>query len=327
MNQINGVARLLNLIQEGLSRYVGWDVRVVTADEFTNFPFPTYPEIRLAYPHQQRIKDCLDAFQPDHVHILTEGPLGYGFRYVCNNRNIHISTHYCTNMPAVLGDYAYLPRTFSYQYLKHFHQGAQTTLVQSKVIQEELRANGIERTSLVVPGIDDARFRQEMAPPLIYNGLRRPILLCVSRLSHEKNVDDFCRLPAELGSKVVIGDGPLRESLENAYPEVHFLGSVSPEDIAPFYKYADCFVFPSHKDTFGLVLLEAIAAGIPVAAYNACPGAQQVVHQGVGALDQKLESAVMRALSMRIAPQAFDSYYGAEGYAKRFSQSLVKCQP
>ncbi len=325
-NQINGVTRLLTLMEDNIHRYVGWDVHIVTADNFPSCPYPGYPNIRLACAHAARIDNMLDHVRPDYVHILTEALVGRGFRYVCKRRDIRFTSHYCTNVPEVLKNYIYAPRIVSHAYLQHFHKPSALTLVQSRGMEKFLHQQGVAPTLLVLPGIDDLPFQQDVPPPLVYQGIKKPVLLCVSRLSPEKNVEDFCKLPAELGTKVLIGDGPLRDRLERQYPDTYFLGEISSDRIAPFYKHASCFVFPSTKDTFGLVLLEALAAGIPIAAYQSSMGAQDIKEKPNVVLHHDLTQAVILARKIPKSQNSVDPYFSIKSYVTRFTDAICFSQ-
>jgi len=291
--QVNGVVRTLDATARTL-RGLGHAVEVVSPDGYPQLPVPFYPEIRVAVPVPGWVYDRAGRFDPDHVHIATEGPIGLAVRQFCAARGWRFSTSYHTRFPEYLRELAYVPEAVTYQFLKWFHNGASALMVATPSLEKELLARGftapVRRWSR---GVDLSLFRPRPKPAVPYP---RPVLLYVGRVSAEKGLDDFLRLPTP-GTKVVVGDGPARAELQARYPGAVFLGYRKGEGLAAEYAAADLFVFPSKTDTFGIVLIEALASGLPVAAYPVTGPVDIVTHPGCGALDADLGAAVARALA------------------------------
>lgn len=297
--QVNGVVRTLATTVEML-RAKGADVRTITPDLFRALPCPTYPEIRLSLTRPGTIGAMIDAHAPDAVHIATEGPLGLAARRHCIATGRPFTTSFHTRFPDYLHARFRLPTAWSWRYLRWFHGPARAILVATPRLAQELASHGLMRTRLWSRGVDVAQFRPGLAAPEAYRGLPRPILLSVGRVAVEKNIEAFLAAPAA-GSKVVVGDGPAFADLAARYPDVHFLGALSGEALARAYAGADLFVFPSRTDTFGLVLIEALASGLPVAAYPVAGPLDVIADSGAGVLDDDLSLAIRQALHI---PQA-----------------------
>ena len=291
--QMNGVVRTLTTTCDHL-REQGHDVLVVSPDEFASVPCPTYPEIRLALAVPGAVANRLRAFSPEAIHIATEGPLGMTARRYCAKHDIRFTTAYHTQFPDYLAKRTHLPAAWFWRYIQWFHRPAKRVLVATESISEELRAHGLTQLHRWSRGVDLACFTPDAPPPPEFADLPRPIQLYVGRVAVEKNVEAF--LEADYpGSKVVVGDGPSLASLRAKYPEAHFLGRRSGRDLAGCYAGADVFVFPSRTDTFGLVMIEALACGTPVAAYPVA-GPRDIVTSAVGALGEELARAIGAAL-------------------------------
>ncbi|HSN70042.1 MAG TPA: glycosyltransferase family 1 protein [Steroidobacteraceae bacterium] len=291
--QTNGVVRTLGITVEML-RSRGHDVTVIEPGTFRTFPCPTYPEIRLAWRPYRNVAARLEEHSPDAVHIATEGPLGMAARRWCRRRGHPFTTSYHTQFPEYVRARVPIPLAWSYAYLRRFHGRAARTMVATPSMQRLLESRGFGNVVRWSRGVDVELFRPREQD--LYD-LPRPISLFVGRVAVEKNIEDFLRLDLP-GTKVVVGDGPARAELEIAHPRVVFTGYRYGEELAAHVAAADVFVFPSRTDTFGLVLLEAMACGVPVAAYPVT-GPIDVVRDGVtGVLSEDLRTAALRALEL-----------------------------
>lgn len=289
--QTNGVVRTLVATVERL-RMQGVDVKVLSPQEFRTLPCPTYPEIRLALWAGREVARQLERFQPDAVHVATEGPLGLAGRRWCVRRRQPFTTAYHTQFPEYIRARAPVPVAVTYAWMRWFHGAARRTLVATPSMQRLLESHGFRNISRWSRGVDAQLFRPGDKSLLAWP---RPLWLYFGRVAVEKGIHDFLRLELP-GTKVVIGDGPARPGLEAGFPQVRFVGFKHGEDLARHVAACDVFVFPSRTDTFGLVLLEAMAAGLPVAAYPVT-GPIDVVLDGItGSLDEDLGAAALRCL-------------------------------
>lgn len=305
--QVNGVVRTLDRVRREVEA-LGHEVRVYSPDQFRTLPCPTYPEIRLAVDHWRKMGRQLDDFAPEAVHIATEGPLGLVARSVCLKRGWPFTTSYHTKFPEYVNARAPIPVSWGYRFMRWFHRPSKGVMVATPTIRAELEAQGFDNVKSWSRGVDTALFHPENQPAL---DLPHPIYLYVGRVAVEKNIEDFLGLEISSGSKVVVGDGPQRAALEQRYPDAVFTGAKFGEELARHYASADVFVFPSRTDTFGLVMLEAMASGVPVAAYPV-PGPLDVVSDHtVGALHENLSEAVKRTTGI--------SRQDCRDYALRFS--------
>jgi len=278
----------------------GHEVVLVTPEHFRTIPCPSYPEIRLALRPGGKVARMIAAAQPCAIHIATEGPLGWAARRACLRRRLPFTTAYHTKFPEYIQARWRVPLPLSYAVMRRFHGASQRVMVATQGIEDELKARGFGNIGRWSRGVDTELFRPrpeakgEDGP---FAGLARPVHLYVGRVAVEKNVEAF--LAADLpGSKVVVGDGPQLEELRRRYPEVRFAGAKVGEELARHYAAADIFVFPSRTDTFGLVLLEALASGLPVAAYPV-PGPLDVVGGSpAGALATDLREAALAAAAI-----------------------------
>lgn len=291
--QVNGVVRTLGTTVECL-RKAGHDVLTVTPLDFRTIPCPTYPSIRLAVLPGRRVSKLLADNQPDAIHIATEGPLGHAARRYCLTRHLPFTTAFHTQFPEYIRLRIPLPIAWSYAYLRHFHARATRTMVPTATQRDKLRAWGFANLRLWARGVDTAIFNNEH--PVVWD-YPRPIAIYMGRVAVEKNIEAFLTLP-DIATKIVIGDGPDRTRLAARYPDCHFLGPRYGRDLARHLAAGDVFVFPSRTDTFGLVLLEALACGLPVAAYPV-QGPLDVIVPGVsGVLSDDLGTAVRGALQL-----------------------------
>ncbi len=292
--QVNGVVRTLDRVRREVEA-LGHEVRVYSPDQFRTLPCPTYPEIRLSVDHWLKMGRLLDEFAPEAVHIATEGPLGLVARSVCLKRGWPFTTSYHTKFPEYVNARAPIPVSWGYRFMRWFHRPSKGVMVATQTIRAELEAQGFDNVKSWSRGVDTDLFHPENEPAL---DLPRPIYLYVGRVAVEKNIEDFLGLSITSGTKVVVGDGPQRPALEQRYPNAVFTGAKFGEELARHYASADVFVFPSRTDTFGLVMLEAMASGVPVAAYPV-PGPLDVVSDHpVGALHENLGEAVKRTTSI-----------------------------
>jgi len=297
--QVNGVVRTIMTTGRELEA-MGHAVRFTTPEKQTTLPLPTYPEIRLAlYPRSQIIRD-FDSFRPDAVHITTEGTMGFAARRLCLERSIPFTTAFHTRFPDyVHARFSFIPEGLVYAALKSFHAPARATMVSTPTLKTELERHGFRNVVSWSRGVDTDLFRPGASDGFEKLGLSlpRPIFLSVGRVAVEKNVEAFLSLDLP-GAKVVIGEGPQKAELAARYPDAHFLGQRSGEDLAALYRSSDVFVFPSRTDTFGLVMLEALASGVPVAAFPV-PGPLDVVGDTpVAVLSEDLRAASLEALDI-----------------------------
>ncbi len=293
--QVNGVVTTLEQVTMRL-RARGCEVEVIEPQAFRTLPCPTYPSIRLALLPRRALARRLATFAPDAVHIATEGPLGIAARACCLAGGWPFTTSFHTQFPEYLRARAPVPLSVSYAWLRRFHGAAARTLVATQSVAERLAARGFVRLARWTRGVDTALFRPRGKGGL---DLPRPIAVYVGRVAVEKNIDAFLDLPFR-GSKLVIGDGPDLARLRARHPAVCFAGQLRGEALATRLSAADVFVFPSRTDTFGLVMLEAMAAGLPVAAYPVQGPIDVVAHGVSGVLDEDLGRAIESAL--RLAP-------------------------
>ena len=291
--QVNGVVRSIEALVAEAPRF-GAEVGVLTPDGFPTVRMPTYPDIRLALVGARTLGRRIEALAPDHVHIATEGPVGLAARRHCLRRGRIFTTSYHTRFPDYIAARAPVPRAWTYAWLRWFHNAGSGTMVSTTSVAEELAARGFAPVTAWSRGVDHALFRPREGSVL---DLPRPIFLTVGRVAVEKNLDAFLRLDLP-GTKVVVGDGPARAALESRYPATRFLGTRTGEDLAMIYAAADVFVFPSRTDTFGNVMLEALASGVPVAAFPV-PGPRDVIGGSeAGVLDEDLGRACREALAV-----------------------------
>jgi glycosyltransferase involved in cell wall biosynthesis len=302
--QVNGVVRSLSATADGL-RKLGHDVLVIEPSLFWTLPCPTYPEIRLSLGSGRKVRKILDESQPDSVHISTEGPLGWASRRWCLKKGRRYTTAFHTRFPDYVSIRTGIPASWVWKMVRRFHRPAERTFAATLSLANELNLQGLEQTHIWPRGVDLEQFNPDVPPHAAVTGLQRPILLNVGRVAPEKNIEAFLDLDVP-GSKVVVGSGPALERMKAAYPDVLFLGAKRGAELASVYTAADVFVFPSRTDTFGLVNIEALACGLPVAAYPVAGPADIVgseecgMHGGtkrIGALDTNLGAAVARALN------------------------------
>ncbi|MAO93323.1 MAG: alpha-mannosyltransferase [Rhodospirillaceae bacterium] len=291
--QINGVVRTLDRTRQEMEK-LGLEVHVIGPDRFRTIPCPTYPEIRLAMNALWALPKMLKDLMPAAIHIATEGPLGSAARRFCKKHKHPFSTSFHTRFPEYIHARCGLPVSITYAWMRKFHGDASVTMVTTPTMRTDLDSRNFKNLEIWSRGVDLELFRPRPKDILDFP---RPIFMNIGRVAVEKNIGAFLELGLP-GTKVVVGGGPQLEELKAAYPDVKFLGPKTGEDLARHYAAADVFVFPSRTDTFGLVLLEALASGVPVAALPV-PGPIDVIgDNSCGVLDEDLQRAAMRALEI-----------------------------
>ncbi len=319
--QVNGVVRTLTNTCDILRNW-GHDVTVISPQDYVSMAAPTYPEIRLAMTTPGVVGRALARVGPEAVHIATEGPLGFAARWYCVSRRIPFTTAYHTQFPEYFARRTGLSADVFWPYIRWFHRPAQRIMVATESIRKELRAKGLSHLSHWGRGVDLGCFSPSAPPPPEYATMTGPILLYVGRIAVEKNIEAFLQSTTP-GTKVVVGDGPARAALQAKYPEAHFMGVRSGADLAGFYAGADVFVFPSKTDTFGLVMIEALACGTPVAAF-AVAGPADIVTDKTGALSADLGHAITAAGTRNRADcAAYGALYSWESATRQFLSGLV----
>lgn len=289
--QVNGVVRTLTSLARSAQR-LGVDITFLTPEGFPTVPLPTYPELRLALPSAGKIARRIDAANPSAIHIATEGPIGQMVRAYCRRRGRPFTTSYTTRFPEYIAARMPIPESWIYAALRHFHAGATVTMVATQSLMSELAQRGFSNLDMWTRGVDTDLFCPDRA---IDPGLPRPIFVNVGRVAVEKNLDAFLSLDLP-GTKVVIGAGPQVTELKHRFPDAKFLGTLENETLAAHVAAADVFVFPSRTDTFGVVQLEALACGVPVAAFPVTGPKDVIGINPIGALNEDLRAACLAAL-------------------------------
>ena len=311
--QVNGVVRTLEVLGEDLTA-LGHSVRYATPEGRFTIGLPTYREIRLAVFPRWKLEKEIRAFAPDAVHIATEGTLGMSARSICLKHGIEFSTSFHTRFPEyVRARFPLIPEELVYRWLRWFHGPATAMMVATESLKREMQAHGFTNLRIWSRGVDVDHFHPIADDHLPYE---RPVWLYVGRVAVEKNIEAFLKLDLP-GTKVLVGDGPARAELEARYPDARFLGTLSGQALVEAYAGSDVFVFPSRTDTFGLVLLEALACGIPVAAYPVQGPLDVVGDAPVGALDEDLRAACLKALEIARHPGSLTPSRFAEAHSWR----------
>lgn len=316
--QVNGVVRTYErLIDEATAQ--GCEITVLTPAEFNTVPCPTYPEIRLALPGYSYIIERLDLINPDAVHIATEGPIGWMVRRYCRKRGIPFTTSFHTRFPEYVSSRFGVPERWMYAWQRHFHNAGEGVMVASNSLAADLDQRGFKRLMPWTRGVDTELFR----PRNVRNfGAEGPVFIYVGRVAIEKNIQAFLDLDLP-GRKVVVGDGPQREALEASHPDVVFTGKLIGDALAEAYASADVFVFPSLTDTFGIVLLEAMASGLPIAAYPVTGPIDNVKDGVTGVLRANLQDAARAALDLdRTVVREGAMAYSWESAARLFIRNI-----
>lgn len=304
--QVNGVVRTLTALKREL-RSRGHKVLILSPKLFKTLPCPTYPEIRLSYNIPFRLKAILKKWQPDAIHIATEGPLGWATRRYCIQSHLPFTTAYHTAFPEYISARSHLPADWFYPLFRRFHAPSRGILVATETVRENLSRKAFSRTIPWSRGVDTSIFHPQQHRAFDFAG---PVQLYVGRVAVEKNLEAFLKLDTP-GTKVIVGDGPARFDLAAKYPDARFLGPLFGSDLAAAYASADVFVFPSLTDTFGLVMIEALACGTPVAAYPVQGPIDVLGHDGRGtrgegvhqiaAIDTDLKVAIEQAATLKRA--------------------------
>lgn len=318
--QVNGVVRTLTSLA-GISSRQGVSIDFLTPDGFPSIPLPSYPDLRIALPNQSEIARRIESVVPDAIHIATEGPIGYMARRFCLKRGLAFTTSYMTRFPEYVAARAPIPQALSYACLRRFHAPATVTMVSTPSLITELTGRGFLNLGMWTRGVDTKLFSPSDALALDFP---RPIFLSVGRIAVEKNLSAFLSLDLP-GSKVVIGEGPQLAELKQRFPNAIFLGSKHGKNLADHIAAADVFVFPSLTDTFGIVQLEALACGVPVAAYPVTGPRDIIGNNPVGALNEDLRAACIEALQIsREACRDFALGYSWEKSAGQFIEHVRK---
>lgn len=304
--QVNGVVRTLKTTRAELQE-MGHEVEFLTPLEFRTAPCPTYPDIRLSLLPGRRAFERLHGFDPDAIHIATEGPLGLAARRFALLNARPFTTAYHTRFPEYVHARCKIPLAATYAFLRWFHGPSKAVMTPTAVVKADLEAHGFANVQLWSRGVDHRIFRPQNSDRL---NTRPPIFLYVGRVAVEKNIEAFLQLDLP-GSKWIVGAGPALEGIRSRYPEVNYLGVLDQHELAQVYAAADVFVFPSKTDTFGLVLLEAMACGLPVAAYPVTGPVDVIGQSNAGVLHEDLRTACLRALELDRQDVAT--------YARRFS--------
>ena len=276
----------------------GHTVKVISPNDFLTFPLPFYPEIRLAFFPYRKMARMIDQFQPDRIHIPVEGPLGWSARAYCRRNKKPFTTSFHTHFP----DYAAkrvpkfmrgLVREWMIRLVRHFHKTAKITFVATQSLEDQLRIWGFKNTMVrLVRGVDSSVFY----PYKNKRNNKKPILIYVGRVAIEKNIEDFLEMDID-ADKIVVGIGPDLDRFQKKYKDVEFAGLKQGDELADYYRKADCFVFPSKTDTFGMVLVEAMACGLPLAGYDVTGPKDIITNSIVGAVNDNLKQAVLEAMA------------------------------
>lgn len=292
--QTNGVVRTMDNLGQQLKKF-GHIVKYITPDLFITIPMPTYPEIRLALNAWPKINKMIKDYNPQVVHIATEGPLGFFGRKYCIKNNIKFTTSYHTKFPEYVHARTKIPINFSYRFMRFFHRYSYSTLVTTQTMKKELAENGFNEDKLKVwtRGVEHEVFGNGKK----IKDFKGPVWIYVGRVAIEKNIKAFLDLDVE-GTKIVVGDGPQMNKVKKEYPNVIYTGMLGDKEIANYLASSDVFVFPSKTDTFGIVLIEALAAGLPIAGYRV-PGPIDITgNTEIDCLDNDLKTSALKALKI-----------------------------
>jgi len=316
--QVNGVVRTLNRLAYDAER-LGHTIQFLTPQNYPTAPLPGYPEIQLALATPQAVADAIEAHNPDALHISTEGPLGWLARHWAIKVGRPFTTCYHTRYPQYISARYPVPESVTYGVMRYFHNAGVATMVATPSLRTELQEQCFNRCLIWSRGVDAELFNPQARMPMDLPG---PIFLCVARVAVEKNLEAFLSLNLP-GSKLIVGDGPDRAMLQAKYPDAHFLGARFGADLARLYASADVFVFPSKTETFGLVMLEALASGTPVAAFPVDGLIPELVQAGAGVMNHDLRAATLAALEIsRETSRQFSLGYSHENAAKQFLSNV-----
>jgi glycosyltransferase involved in cell wall biosynthesis len=316
--QVNGVVRSLTMMADAAKTF-GVEVSFLTPQSFRTFALPSYPDLRLALPYRAKIARLIAEARPDSIHIATEGPIGLLVRRYCRKRRLPFTSSFHTRFPEYISARLPIPESWIWRALRKFHGASQAVMAATPALATELRSRGFRNVVLWPRGVDATLFH----PREIDLGLPRPVFLCVGRVAVEKNLEAFLDLDLP-GTKLIVGDGPALIALTRKYPQAVFWGARQGEELAQAYAAADVFVFPSKTDTFGLVLLEALASGLPVAAFPVTGPRDVIGTAPVGALNDDLRAACLAATT--ISPQVcleFAARHTWEASARAFVDNIT----
>lgn len=291
--QINGVVTTLTNTVAALKK-LGHEVELITPNRFKTYPWPGYPDVGMAFLCGPHLRPIIKAFKPDALHLVTEGAIGYAARRYCREFGYHYTSAYLSQFPEYFKLRTGFPKSISETYLRWFHSESARVMVATPSLEQELSQKGYQGLVRWSRGVDTQLFRPREKTLL---NVPRPLFMFTGRIAVEKNIEAFLKLDLP-GTKYVIGDGPQRTILEQKYPEVHFAGYRQGENLARLMACADVFVFPSRTDTFGVVLLEALAGGVPIAAYPVQGPKDVITDNRVGILNEDLQQAALSALSL-----------------------------
>jgi len=327
--QVNGVVTTLVELRQGLLDR-GHEVIMIEPSAFRRFPCPGYRELELAWRPASGVRRGIEAAEADAIHVATEGPLGAAARRYCLRHGLAFTTAFHTRFPDILAKALHLPERWGYAWFRRFHSASSGVMVPSAGMLQILRGHGFERLRPWSHGVDLSLFRPVADADL---GLARPVFLYVGRVSYEKNLEEFLHLDLP-GSKVIYGVGPLLERLQREHPAVHWRGVVPRAELPRIYSAADSFVFPSRSETFGLVMLEAMACGTPVAAFPVAGPLDVVADSSGGVLDDDLRAAALRSLEVpraqaRARALAFDWHQVCRGFIEFLvpARAATRSQP
>ena len=317
--QINGVVTTLTNISKELEQ-LGHTVKLFDPSLFKAMPCPGYPHFHLAFLCGPRLRPLIEQFKPDAIHIATEGPVGYAARRYCRHKKYRYTTSLHSRYPEYLNMRVGFPLVISHTYLRWFHRKSARIMVATESLQRELSNKGYKKLVRWSLGVDTELFHPS-DKSFIQD--KRPIVMYTGRIAIEKNVEAFLQLELP-GTKYIVGDGPQREELTNQYPDVRFVGYKQGQELGHYMAAADVFVFPSKTDTFGLVLLEALACGVPVATYPVSGPIDVISDSEVGTLDNNLQTAVLKSLSLNADDcRRYALKYSWQHSARRFVENLV----
>jgi glycosyltransferase involved in cell wall biosynthesis len=318
--QINGVLRTLTAVEKAAGK-LGARFTFITPEDFTTVPLPGYPEIPLAVPNPREIARRIAGAKADAIHIATEAPVGYFVRRHCVAHGIPFTTSFHTRLPDYVSARLPIPARWTWSWLRRFHNAGCGVMAATPALAAELDARGFRNTMLWPRGVDTAMFRPRAGADL---GLKRPVFLSVGRIAVEKNLEAFLSLDLP-GTTVVVGDGPARAGLEARFPGAVFLGTQEDEALARTFAAADVFVFPSRTDTFGLVLLEALASGLPVAAFPVAGPNDVIGSAPVAVLADDLQAAALKAIALpRDACRDFALRHNWDESARIFLDNIAR---
>jgi glycosyltransferase involved in cell wall biosynthesis len=316
--QVNGVVRTLTMMAQAADG-LGVEVDFLTPESFRTFALPSYRDLRVALPRPARIAELVAASRPDSLHIATEGPIGVMVRRYCRKHGLPFTTSFHTRFPDYVSARVPVPQSWTWATLRWFHGASQAVMAATPALAGELRERGFRNVVLWPRGVDTKLFH----PRKVDLCRVRPVFLCVGRVAVEKNLEAFLALDLP-GTKVVVGDGPARPALEQKYPQAVFLGALQGERLAEAYASADVFVFPSRTDTFGLVLLEALASGLPIAAFPVSGPRDVIGRAPVGVLAENLREACLAALEIpRAACVEFAAKHTWEASTRAFIENMA----